>query len=322
MADRGYIPSSPECGRWETLLADALDGRLRPEDETAFTSHMAICPGCTVLFEEARRGREWLEFLSPEPEIPEGLLDRILAQTGPGQIAGFGLVAEGAAVAAMPHPWQRPGFAGQVRRYAEPRLLMTVAMAFFSIALTLNLVGFKFTEVHLADLRPTAVRSLVTRRIVTASIPIIRYYDHLRFLYQVESSMRQVLPGEAPSEAAPKPAAPTSAAPGGSGESKKNPGMGGKNGGSHIEPPVHSGSHEVYPASNEAGYFLDTSLKLKEGLISPAATNRLWVRHAHSGGSPPQRQIVRNAGSPTQRPVSGDSGSTTRARERSRLWTA
>jgi hypothetical protein len=291
MADRGTIPSSPECGRWETLLVDALDGLLRPEDEAAFTSHMAVCPGCAALFEEARRGREWLEFLSPEPEVPEGLLDRILAQTGPGQVAGFGLVTEGEMVAAMPHPWQRPGFAGHVRRYAEPRLLMTAAMAFFSIALTLNLVGFKFSEVRLSDLRPGAVRSLVTRRIVTASIPILRYYDHLRFLYQVESSMRQATPAEGQSESTPK-----AAAPGNSGESKKNPGS--KNGGSHVEPPVRSGTHEVYPASGTAGYLLDTSLKVKDGFTRPATTDRQWTRHAHSGGS------------------------VTRARERSRLWIA
>jgi hypothetical protein len=289
MADRGYIPSSPECGRWETLLADALDGQLRPEDEAAFTSHMAVCPGCAALFEEARRGREWLEFLSPEPEIPEGLLDRILAQTGPGQVAGYGLVAEGGAIATMPKPWQRPGFAGHVRRYAEPRLLMTAAMAFFSIALTLNLVGFKFTDVRMSDLRPSAVRSLLTRRIVTASVPLIRYYDHLRFLYQVESSMRQGRTGEGQSEAAPKPAQPA-----GPGQSKGN--SGNKGGGSHVEPPVRSGTHEVYPASSSAGYFLDTSLKVKDG--TPPAKDRLGSRHAHSGGS------------------------ATRARERSRLWTA
>lgn len=305
--DLGYIPSSPECGRWETLLAEALDGQLRPEDETAFTSHMAICPGCAALFEEARRGREWLEFLSPEPEIPEGLLDRILAQTGPGQVAGYGLVTEGAAMAAMPHPSQRPGFTGpgfasQVRRYAEPRLLMTLAMAFFSIALTLNLVGFKFSEVRVSDLRPSAVRSLVTRRIVTASIPILRYYDHLRFLYQVESSMRQVTPAVGQSEAAPKTAAPSSPVPGGAGASKKSPGAGGKNGGSHVEPPVRSGTHEVYPASSEAGYFLDTSLKVKEGFIMPAARDRQWIRHAHSGGSLPRVRIE--------------------GEQRSRLWTA
>ena len=74
------------------LLADALDGLLKPEDQAIFTAHMAVCPACAALFEEARRGREWLEFLSPEPEVPAGLLDRILAQTGPGQMEGYGLI--------------------------------------------------------------------------------------------------------------------------------------------------------------------------------------------------------------------------------------
>src|ERR1039458_1055003 len=93
MAERTNIPSSPACGLWETLLADALDGLLKPEDEATFTAHMAVCASCSALFEESRRGREWLEFLSPEPEVPAGLLDKILAQTGPGQVAGFGIVA-------------------------------------------------------------------------------------------------------------------------------------------------------------------------------------------------------------------------------------
>lgn len=289
------------------LLADALDGRLRPEDEAAFTGHMAACPGCATLFEEARRGREWLEYLSPEPEIPEGLVDRILAQTGPGQVAGYGLVTEGAAIAAMPKPWQRPGFAGHVRRYAEPRLLMTAAMAFFSIALTLNLIGFKFTNVHLSDLRPSAVRSVVTRRIVTASIPILRYYDHIRFLYQVESSMRLGTgQGENQSPQAPQPAA--------SGESKKS--TGGKNGGSHVEPPVRSGNHEVHPASSIMGDYLDTSLRVNDGTLLPAIASRPWSRHAHSGGfSPPKTRLV-------EPPVAGDPRSATWTRERSRLWTA
>ena len=103
MTDRAQFPSSPACGQWETLLADALDGLLQPEDEATFTAHMAGCKACAALFDEARRGREWLEFLSPEPEVPAGLLDKILAQTGPGQVAGFGLAAGAAGVLPI-HP--------------------------------------------------------------------------------------------------------------------------------------------------------------------------------------------------------------------------
>ena len=55
---------------------------------------------------------------------------------------------------------------------------MTAAMAFFSIALTLNLTGVRLSSLRLADLRPSAVRSFMERRLTMASTPIIRYYDH------------------------------------------------------------------------------------------------------------------------------------------------
>jgi len=131
MTERTFIPASPACGQWETLLADALDGLLKPEDEATFTAHMAVCPACAELFEEARRGREWLEFLSSEPEVPAGLLERLLAATGPGQTAGYALATGSGKVVTMIPAWQRPGLVGRVRRFAEPRLMMTAAMAFF-----------------------------------------------------------------------------------------------------------------------------------------------------------------------------------------------
>ena len=92
--DRANIPASPACGQWETLLVDAMDGLLRPEDEAAFSGHMATCSACTAMFEEVRRGREWLEFLAPEPEVPAYLLDRILLETGHGKLDAGKLVSD------------------------------------------------------------------------------------------------------------------------------------------------------------------------------------------------------------------------------------
>jgi hypothetical protein len=267
MADRGHIPSTPACGEWETLLADALDGLLKPEDEATFTAHMAVCPACTALFEESRRGREWLEFLSPEPEVPLGLLDKILAQTGPGQVAGYGLVTGNDLLPAtpglipvhrpQPPAWQKPGFMGHVRRFAEPRLLMTAAMAFFSISLTLYLTGFRFGNVRMSDLRPTAVRSFMERRLMMASTPIIRYYDHLRFVYEVESRMRELrraTQGEGQGEDNDNPQKQNNSAPAAPGESQQAPGH--KDGGSRVDPPQQS----VNPALGDSTDFLETSL--------------------------------------------------------------
>ena len=253
MAERTNIPNSPACGLWETLLADALDGLLKPEDEATFAAHMAVCPACTALFEDARRGREWLEFLSPEPEVPAGLLDKILAQTGPGQVAGYGLVTPAGSVLPLPPAWQRPGFIGHLRRFAEPRLLMTAAMAFFSIALTLNLTGVHLSAIRLSDLRPSALRSVVERRLTMASTPIIRYYDHLRLVYEVESKMRQLRRGAEGENNLQKPQENQPTAPG---ESKQAPPR--KDGGSRVDPPQQSGN----PASNDFTDFFEASLTL------------------------------------------------------------
>ena len=277
MTERTNIPSSPACGHWETLLADALDGLLKPEDEAVFAAHMAVCAACTALFEESRRGREWLEFLSPEPEVPAGLLDRILAQTGPGQVAGYGLVPSSSNVLPMPQPWQRPGFMGraygQARRFAEPRLLMTAAMAFFSIALTLNLTNVKLSSLRLSDLKPSSIRSFVERRVTMASTPIVRYYDHLRFVYEVESTMRQLRRNSEDNSAQPKPKESTP------GESQKTPGH--KDGGSHVDPPQQSGSPTPYDSE-----FLESSLKFP-ALAAPSnhQSQACQARPAQTGGS-------------------------------------
>lgn len=264
MADRTHIPNSPACGQWETLLVDALDGLLRPEDEATFTAHMASCPACAALFDEARRGREWLEFLSPEPEVPEGLLDKILASTGPGHVLVPSLATAGSNVLPMPPAWQRPGLMGRIRRFAEPRLMMTAAMAFFSIALTLNLTGVRLTDMRLSNLRPSALRSYMERQLTVASTPIIRYYDHLRLVYEVESRMRELRrtsQGEGTDDQQQNGAQP--APPG---ESKKNPTR--KDGGSKVDPPQQSGE----PTNDESLDYVEASLKFE-------------VRPAHSGGS-------------------------------------
>jgi hypothetical protein len=246
-------------------LADALDGLLRPEDEATFAAHMASCPACAAMFEEARRGREWLEFLSAEPEVPADLLDRILAKTGPGKTPALGLAGGAGVIVPMPPAWQRPGVAGFIRRFAEPRLLMTAAMAFFSIALTLNLTGVRLTSLHMADLRPTAIRSFMERRLTMASTPIIRYYDHLRLVYEVESRMRELRrsTGEGSPDGEPQK---NDAAPSTPGESHQNPGR--KDGGSRIDLPQQS----VSPAPIESNEMFESSLTTLTG-------------HAHSGGS-------------------------------------
>jgi len=293
MAERTHIPGSAACGECETLLADALDRLLKPEDEATFTEHMASCPACAALYEEARKGREWLEFLSPEPEAPAGLLGKILAHTGPGHRAGagWGLGAPLPATAGMPAVpafvppvWQQPGFMARLRSNIQPRLLLTAAMAFFSIALTLNMAGVRLTSLRLADLRPKAVRSFMERQLTMASVPIVRYYDHLRFVYEVESRVRELRgrtedEGNGEQQKQTQPVTP--------GQTKQNPWQspGTKNPGirvgkSHADPPQQSAE----PADSAANEFLETSLVLQDGsaqsggpALQARERSKIWI---------------------------------------------
>ena len=189
--NRIHLPASPACGRWETMLVDALDQQLSAEDQAFFDEHKATCANCSALLDQSSCGRQWLACLDAAPEPPAGLVESILRQTGPGLLAAAPLPqVVGAAATPVWHPPTGP--MAWLRRLSEPRLMMTAAMAFFSITLTLSLTRTQLQQMHTADLNPGSMRAALERRIATASTPVVRYYDHLRFLYEVESRVHEM----------------------------------------------------------------------------------------------------------------------------------
>ncbi|MFT4113696.1 zf-HC2 domain-containing protein [Silvibacterium sp.] len=180
------------CEEWEALLADALDGTLPAGEDRVFDEHAAACATCGLLLSQARDGRDWLEFLHPEPEMPSDLVDRILGKTS-AATADRPLAVYGAPIAAAPGvltmPARRfmPGF-----RAMDSRMMMTAAMAFFSIALTLNLAGIRVTNLRLADLTPASIQNNLTRQFFGAKTQVVRYYNSLRVVYEFESKMREL----------------------------------------------------------------------------------------------------------------------------------
>jgi hypothetical protein len=196
------------CDEWENLLADALDQTLSPADQAAFTRHRNECVLCGQMFEETDRGRAWMEYLAVEPEVPAGLFDKILARTSGAPAVGI----PGPAIPARPaRPWRRV-MLPVVRQALEPRLLMTAAMAFFSIALTLNLAGIKITQLRAQDFEPSRLRANLTRQFYSTNEQVTKYYENLRVVYEMESRVRELRrsteaePAPAPRET-PKPPA-------------------------------------------------------------------------------------------------------------------
>jgi hypothetical protein len=180
--------SELRCEEWEALLADALDGLLPPHDGAAFEAHCIDCALCAQLLAQARQGQEWMQFLHAEPEMPADMMERILSRTS-GAVADRPLAVHGA-----PIPIGPSGVLGLPRRHMvwDTRLMMTAAMAFFSIALTLNLAGIRLTNLRLADLTPASMQNNLTRQFYGAKGQVVRYYDNLRFVYEVESKLREL----------------------------------------------------------------------------------------------------------------------------------
>lgn len=208
-------PGTLSCEDWDRLMVDALDGALSAEQSAAFELHRQQCAACTEAFEEARRGVAWLGYLRNDPQVPGDLLGRILARTsGPSASA----LAVAAHVPLPPPPalkapplkaWYRTALPA-AHRVVEPRMWMTAAMAFFSIALTLNLLGIRISDIRLADLQPSTVFTNVKRQYYTTEKEGVRYYENLRFVYEMEARVRELRRNQ---EISPEPSTPPQTAP-------------------------------------------------------------------------------------------------------------
>jgi hypothetical protein len=241
--EQGPHSGAPDaCRQCEAMLADALDGTLSTADQEIFDAHMLHCAECSQMLADARRGAAWLEMLrSPRPEPPAALLEKILAQTTGFQTPGLreGLAVDPAdarstqpapAFGGMPILGRSTGFsnvlpfrvrvADAVRRASfshvlmQPRFAMTAAMAFFSIALTMNLSGVRIDQIHASDLKPASVK----REFYDVNARAVRYYEGLRVVYELESRVRDLQrasEGDAPVVRDPAGPDPNPAAPAG-----------------------------------------------------------------------------------------------------------
>lgn len=281
MTDRTpFEPKPPAAGRplrceeWEAMLADALDGSLAETGREAFRSHSDGCPACSRMLGEARQGRQWLEYLHVEPQVPAELMAKILASTS-GSEAAVGHTGV-AALASLPMQpaWKRVWLPG-LRRTVEPRLMMTAAMAFFSLALTLNLAGVRLNEWKWSDLHPATWRSNLVRQFSNAKKPVVRYYDNLRVVYEVESRMRELR--RTTEEAEPQQNQQKKQAP----AERQSPGNARKGSG-RAEP--HTAGPRPAPAARPAWAGLETKRKAARPAMKVLVRLRLFPQRADQAG--------------------------------------
>lgn len=174
-----------QCTEFEVLLTEAVEGTLSEGQMQSFRAHAATCAMCAASFAEAAAGYQQLRSLEPI-EVPATLAHNIL-------VATTGVAPTSAPTEVRAHQswkqrlwsWLRPAIAPML----QPRMAGTFAMAFFSVTVMLNLAG---VDLRYVDLRPGAVRGGLTHTYFATKSRVVRYYDSMRIVYELQARMREL----------------------------------------------------------------------------------------------------------------------------------
>jgi anti-sigma factor RsiW len=221
---RGFDERPAACAVCESMLPEAVDGLLSGAELQVFNQHVAGCVECARELAEAQRGAAWLSLLkSQTPEPPAGLLAKILAETSgsaqhhsspvataiPASIPAW--QAAPLPVAIQPHPGSSSPWAAfrkqlsdvfsieTARATFQPRMAMTAAMAFFSIALTLNLTGVRLRDLRASNFTPSAIK----RTVADVDASATRMFQNNRAVYQVESRLSELRNDDSTGDSSP-----------------------------------------------------------------------------------------------------------------------
>jgi len=198
----GETNNGMQCNEFEAALFDALDQKLAGGKLERFRAHARACTKCGPMFSEVEAGQHWLKTLT-EAEPPAGLVNDILAATS--GIQSYRLQE----VAASAH---EPSLGERIREWTDsflppvwstvrqPRFAMSFGMAFFSLSVALSVAGVKPSDLKQADLSRNGLR----RTYYATSARVVKYYENIRLVYEIESRVQEFKKATTPVESAPK----------------------------------------------------------------------------------------------------------------------
>jgi hypothetical protein len=200
----GEIKNGMQCGEFDALLSDVLDEKLTGARLESFQTHSRVCSVCGPLLAEADAGRRWLKSLE-EVETPAHLVHNILiATTGRESTRLEAQVGQQSSWKQKAMGWLRPVFApvftSILATARQPRFAMSFGMAFFSLSIALSVAGIKVSDLRHADLRPAAIK----KTYYETSGRVVKYYENIRFVYEIESRVQQFKRATTPAESAPE----------------------------------------------------------------------------------------------------------------------
>ena len=169
------------CAEFESTLADYVDGTLDAGERARLEAHMASCSGCREMFEDVTAATAFLARV-PEVEPPDTLITQIAYQAPACRIRG---------------PWERQGLLSRLaskwmQPVLQPRLVMGMAMTVLSFAMLERCTGVKVQNIQAADLNPVRIWGGVEDRAVRLKDRVVKSYENLRVVYEVETRLKDL----------------------------------------------------------------------------------------------------------------------------------
>jgi hypothetical protein len=194
-----HTSNGMQCNEFDLLLSDALDGVLSGPGLDRFQAHARTCKTCGPLLAEAEAGRTWLKGLT-EVEPPASLVNNILASTTGVDSQRLRTMTR------APQPriswWEHTQASFLEPMWAivrQPRFAMSFGMAFFALSVGLTVAGVKPADLQQVSLRPSAIK----RTYFSTQARVVRYFDNVRAVYEVQAALRGIKRNMTPAEPGP-----------------------------------------------------------------------------------------------------------------------
>ena len=158
----------------ENLVADYLDGALDDARRAQAEAHLAFCTDCREMIENVRFAITTCQAasdLEPAPRLFSQILHFTTGERKPGIAAQF--VA-----------WLRP--------VLRPQVVYGVAMAVFSVSFVLFTAKVNLRHLKVQELDPATWFQRVDSRGHLFFARAQKFYDDLRFVYEVQSVLREL----------------------------------------------------------------------------------------------------------------------------------
>lgn len=163
------------CAEFEILLCDAIDGTLSGSEREAFEAHQRTCAACAELAADAGGAVAFLH-RTEYAEPPAELLTKI----------AFHIPSGGA----LQRGWKASLWAW-FPPLLQPRVAMGMAMTILSFSMLQRFTGLEVRQLRPSDLHPAAVWSAIDNRAHRSWDQVVKYYENLRLVYEVQTRLQE-----------------------------------------------------------------------------------------------------------------------------------